>query len=549
MKTEEGYDKKRVSMQENKKYRKGIVCVWFKEINNSDVEYLRRCKQMCDWLIVGIPSNELLLYVESQWPENEFLERKKWLLEISYIDEVIPIDTHSWEKSVLFNGLDCDVCFVGHEYGQRYLKDTEYLHNRGVAIVPLWKTTLSLDRQNSALEISLREAALNRKKIVLWGTGKYFEQYMKVYGRKYPPAYAVDIDRRKWNTCNLGTVIYPPEKIMEYPVDEILVIFSCKSYKESLGQLCNLGKYEYRSLFYQNDAAILEEHFVNWKEEQEYLEKAHEILVKLMKLFDEVCSKYKLRYYVTCGSLIGVVRHKGLIPWDDDIDIAMPRKDFEILKKRVKEWQTDELFLLNYNEVSEDSFYDFVTRIIYSKERIPTGCFQKTGGQVRKGIKDRMFLDIFILDNMTGNIGCKISTALLKCIYALAMGHRKEIDFSEYDKLPPYIRMLLKIAVKIGKTIPLKVIFFLYDAVSTLYDNRNCKYYYESNSNINYIDKIYEKRLYDKGVRLPMGDLKVNVPTCYDVVLEQKGYHNYMELPAVHYRRPTHTRKSGGVLW
>lgn len=66
-------------------------------------------------------------------------------------------------------------------------------------------------------------------------------------------------------------------------------------------------------------------------------EKLKQIEMDLLKTFISICQELNLRYYVIGGTLLGAVRHKGFIPWDDDIDVAMPRADYEIWIKKAQD--------------------------------------------------------------------------------------------------------------------------------------------------------------------------------------------------------------------
>ena len=69
------------------------------------------------------------------------------------------------------------------------------------------------------------------------------------------------------------------------------------------------------------------------------LRKLQEIELGILKDFVDLCNKYKIDYFGCGGTAIGAVRHGGFIPWDDDIDIALPRKDYEkFLKVAEKEY-------------------------------------------------------------------------------------------------------------------------------------------------------------------------------------------------------------------
>ena len=81
------------------------------------------------------------------------------------------------------------------------------------------------------------------------------------------------------------------------------------------------------------------------------------VVLDLMVEFDKVCKKHNIQYYLDGGSLLGAVRHGGFIPWDDDIDLAMPREDYERFIQLGKEFE--EPYFLQTPFSDPESFYSF----------------------------------------------------------------------------------------------------------------------------------------------------------------------------------------------
>ncbi len=90
-------------------------------------------------------------------------------------------------------------------------------------------------------------------------------------------------------------------------------------------------------------------------------EEAIEIRRKLLDEFHIMCEKNDLRYSIGYGSLLGAVRHKGMIPWDDDIDIVMPRADFD----RLESIYSDSCCKDRYQFVSHRNHPEIKTKIGY----------------------------------------------------------------------------------------------------------------------------------------------------------------------------------------
>ena len=89
------------------------------------------------------------------------------------------------------------------------------------------------------------------------------------------------------------------------------------------------------------------------------LDEQKKVMLNILKKFASFCDRNNLSYYLDAGSLIGAVRHKGYIPWDDDIDVNMPQKDYDRfieLTKKSNGYLSDHLLV----EYPEDTVYTFL---------------------------------------------------------------------------------------------------------------------------------------------------------------------------------------------
>lgn len=533
----------------------GFLRLDFVTWSDSITSLLQECKKLCDQLVVGLPDNDMVLKLTDVWPACPY-EGKEWYLQESgLVDRIVRLDMDTIKIEKCYEEISFDVFFYGTKYGRLYEEDYEFLSARKVQIVccaPTWFSGLKTNGENGqidSLSWKLSHSVMDQK-IVLFGTGKYFQKYMELFGDRYKPAYAVDNDSRRWNTEISKIPVYGPDVLETENLDKVLIIICCRQYQDIIRQIEKLGKIEYRILHSCNYISVVEEYSVALYEEEIYLSKAHAMLMKLMKELDRVCTKYGLKYYVISGSLIGIVRHKGLIPWDDDIDVAMFREDYEKLKKIVaREWGNCEFVLADYDEIGENIFYDFMSRVVYCKEEIPTGLFRSCGERVNPKILNHMVLDIYVLDNSYGGWRHKVVTTLMSCIYVLCLGHRSMFDLNRYERLGGFKKIILNMAVNIGKRIPLRWLFDGYKMLRTYARGKSTKYCFESGGIVKYMPWLYDKALYGEGCRLSMHDLDVMVPSDYHGLLKAKNYGDYMHYPPIKIRKPSHTVLECKVIW
>ena len=84
------------------------------------------------------------------------------------------------------------------------------------------------------------------KKVILFGSGMMFEDYMKKYGARYRPAFLVDNDENKWGRRRMGIEICRPEEIAKVPENKRRLIICSFYYREIISQLNKMGIYDYK---------------------------------------------------------------------------------------------------------------------------------------------------------------------------------------------------------------------------------------------------------------------------------------------------------------
>ena len=165
------------------------------------------------------------------------------------------------------------------------------------------------------------------------------------------------------------------------------------------------------------------EYFVQTEQEEHLSEgsyeailgELHEIELGALKAFVKLCNAYELRYYAIGGTLLGAVRHKGFIPWDDDVDVAMPRADYDRLIELVKSGAAQEILGEEYRIGSwqtDKEFKSYFAKLYATKVEIEEQLMEDT--TVRKGY----LIDIIPLD------GTPDDETARKVYYAKAMGLR-----------------------------------------------------------------------------------------------------------------------------
>ena len=250
---------------------------------------------------------------------------------------------------------------------------------------------------------------------------------------------------------------------------------------------------------------------------------------KVLAAIHDICSRRNIPYFIAFGTMLGAVRHKGFIPWDDDIDIIMTRDNYERFCQILPE-ETDDYYVLSGD--TSPYYYFYFSRVC-----------SRTAVLKLKGILDLdnlgPFVDIFILDKTSED---PIERAAHnKEVMALNQKIKYALPARYYRTLPKKrrIRMLLNLPKRIdaGLIKGFKKIRKEREEIIQRYRGSDSRLYTTS------YDPIQDKCLYyedeiEELVLTDFEDIKVYMPAAYDTLLTRR-YGDYMQLPPVE-QRVTH---------
>ena len=259
---------------------------------------------------------------------------------------------------------------------------------------------------------------------------------------------------------------------------------------------------------------------------QEDLKKLHEVQVEILKDIDKFCQEHNITYFLIAGTLLGAVRHKGFIPWDDDIDIGMLRSDYE---KFIKSYPSDKNNKYFVQTLETDSNYWHS----YAKIR-KKNTFMNEAKIASLNLNKEIFVDLFPFDNVKdgGYDKIKYRANIIKVIRESIYVKRKIITLRDCR---------IKLLSAIFLIFPVKTLYKFQKKLMMKYDK------IETTNVACYIGEYQTRNEYlKKDVFLPVkkqefeGEMfnAINKPEVY---LEQI-YGDYMQLP------PKEKRVAHGVL-
>lgn len=250
------------------------------------------------------------------------------------------------------------------------------------------------------------------------------------------------------------------------------------------------------------------------------MKKVWAVELDLLDKFSSVCEKHGLQYFMDGGTLLGAVRHKGFIPWDDDVDVIMPRDDYNKLFKIAEKEFCDPYFF--QSTMTEDGFFRTHAQLRNSNT---TGFIPiDKNKNVNKGI----FLDIFVLDGVADSLFLRALHKNEILVKKKRLAYRYDRTYSRLDSKR---KLMFIISRAFFLIVPFKSFFNYFNLrVLARYSKRETKLV--GDLTLKWRENVHWPRMWYSGYYyLPFENLMLRAPLFYNDVLK-KQYGNYMTIPS-----------------
>lgn len=256
------------------------------------------------------------------------------------------------------------------------------------------------------------------------------------------------------------------------------------------------------------------------------LEYIRKMELELLHVVDRICRENSVQYFLSGGTMLGAVRHKGFIPWDDDIDIAMLRDDYERFKKACIENLPKKYTYQSYT--NKDGYHYFFDRITIKDTYFATKYSDEF--DMLKGIS----MDIFVFDKTSDK------PFLSKLHYKTLMALRLMMNvrwINHPRKGKSY--MLSKLLLPILRLFSMDTYSKLYDKLLRSYSKRNTSTVLPPATDHKWRD-VMPIRWFENVLDAPFDDVMSYIPTGFDNYLKQWYGDDYMELLPLSLRVGSH---------
>ena len=254
--------------------------------------------------------------------------------------------------------------------------------------------------------------------------------------------------------------------------------------------------------------------------EKEQLKEIQKIEYEALIAINQICEKNNLKVYLRGGSVLGAVKYRGFVPWDDDIDIVLPREDYLKLIELMTEQFDNRFQFISYQKVKNAHCY--FPRVLLKEE------IRKEKGFPKNNERGLVLIDVLPLDGIpNGKISKKLFIIkvymyrLLASLWTIDVKDTVSMHGSKKDKI---LKMLHSLKIHH---------FYKQDTIYKKLDKLYGKYIFGKTNEAAVLSssklkkEIVPTEWWGNGTFMPFNELKIRVPYDYDKYLKQLFGNNY----------------------